>query len=239
MTTYENTIMVGGGKGGVGKSTATHALLYYLAQAGKEIHLVEADTSNPDVAKAHQRKPDKDSDSPAGLPMSLLDLDVEDGWLELLNVRAAHPERVIVINTGARSNLAIERFGPLLATGLEELAAPLVTVWMIDGSRDCVELLIQYRKTFPSTAIHVVRNAHLSRSFEVYDSSKLRRELEASGGHSLTLPPLAQRVAQTMSANRLSFEAAVRSETLAYGHKVALRKWLADVSAVLKDVVPA
>lgn len=240
MTAFENTIIVAGGKGGVGKTTCTLATIYYLVKLGKEVHLIEADTSNPDVAKAHQRKPDKGSDNTAPtLPMSLLDLDVEDGWLELLNVRAEHPERVIVVNTGARSNLAIDRFGPLLSAGLEELGATLTTLWMIDSSRDCVELLIQYRKTFPSTTTHVLRNAHLSRSFDLYDASNLRRELEAGGGLSLTLPPLTQRVAQALSANRLSLADAARSETLPFGHKVALRRWLADVSTVLKDVLPA
>jgi hypothetical protein len=236
MTAYENTIIVGGGKGGVGKSTCTHALLYYLAQLGKEAHLIEADTSNPDVAKAHQRKSDETT---ASLPMSLLDLDVEDGWLELLNVRAEHPQRTLVVNTGARSNLAIDRFGPLLAAGLEELGAPLVTVWMIDSTRDCLELLAQYRKTFPASLTHVMRNAHLSRTFELYDESKLRRELERSGGRSLTLPALTQRVAQVLSANRLSLTDAQHCEALHFGHKVALRRWLVDVSAVLKDLLAA
>ena len=42
-------IMVGGGKGGVGKSTVAMALLDALRQEGNEPLYVETDDSNPDV----------------------------------------------------------------------------------------------------------------------------------------------------------------------------------------------
>jgi NUBPL iron-transfer P-loop NTPase len=229
---YENTIVVGGGKGGVGKSTCASAVIYCLTRAGKKPYLIETDTSNPDVAKAHQSA---DTATPA-LPMSMLDLDIEEGWLELLNVRAAHPDHVLVISTGSRSNLPIQRFGSLLAQGLEELSAPLVTLWMIDGNRDCLELLSQYRETLAAGPIHVLRNAHCARTFELYEQSNLRHELEQNGGLSLTFPPLPERVAQTLSAKRLSFAAAEASDVLPFGHKVALRRWLSDVSSVLMPV---
>jgi MinD superfamily P-loop ATPase len=47
-----NIYWVGGGKGGVGKSMVSMALLDYLLSKGVPALLVESDTSNPDVYKA-------------------------------------------------------------------------------------------------------------------------------------------------------------------------------------------
>ena len=47
-----NTIfLVGGGKGGVGKSLMSMALLDFLHTSGRRPYLVETDTSVPDVFK--------------------------------------------------------------------------------------------------------------------------------------------------------------------------------------------
>lgn len=45
---------VGGSKGGVGKSKLAFALIDYLLDEEKQVVLLETDTSNPDVFKAHQ-----------------------------------------------------------------------------------------------------------------------------------------------------------------------------------------
>jgi len=45
-------IIVGGGKGGVGKSTVTLAIVDTLLAADQPVLLVESDDSNPDVFKA-------------------------------------------------------------------------------------------------------------------------------------------------------------------------------------------
>ena len=44
--------MIGGSKGGVGKSFVTLALVDYLRRSDLHVVLVETDTSNPDVLKA-------------------------------------------------------------------------------------------------------------------------------------------------------------------------------------------
>ena len=46
--------LVGGGKGGVGKSLMSMALLDFLQASGQEPFLVETDTSVPDVFKTYQ-----------------------------------------------------------------------------------------------------------------------------------------------------------------------------------------
>ncbi|MBQ5158889.1 protein mobD, partial [Citrobacter freundii] len=41
--------LIGGSKGGVGKSLVTMATVDYLQERGESVLLIESDTSNPDV----------------------------------------------------------------------------------------------------------------------------------------------------------------------------------------------
>ena len=68
--------LVGGGKGGVGKSMLSMALLDYLRSAENAPLLIETDTSAPDVWKAYKNDVDN----------QCIDLEQKDGWLELLDV---------------------------------------------------------------------------------------------------------------------------------------------------------
>ena len=67
---------VGGSKGGVGKSKLTFALVDYLLDEGKQVLLLESDTSNPDVYKAHHQH---ENDM---LQCREIDLDTSDGWMD-------------------------------------------------------------------------------------------------------------------------------------------------------------
>jgi MinD superfamily P-loop ATPase len=66
-----NIYWVGGGKGGVGKSMVSMALVDYLLGKGVPALFMESDTSNPDVFKTYR----------AALPSELVDLDHVDGWI--------------------------------------------------------------------------------------------------------------------------------------------------------------
>ena len=63
-----------------------------------------------------------------------------------------------LVNTGSRNNDALNRYGNVLAASLEDLNLELVTVWLIAGNRDCLELLQDYAKVFPTSRIDVLRN---------------------------------------------------------------------------------
>ena len=67
--------LIGGRKGGVGKSIVSMALVDYLHELGTDVLLIDSDTSNPDVGRAYQNS----------VETKLLDLDVNDGWIALIN----------------------------------------------------------------------------------------------------------------------------------------------------------
>lgn len=70
-----NIYLIGGSKGGVGKSLITMATIDYLQQQNKEILLIESDTSNPDVWRAYRES----------IETELINLDEADGSTKLMD----------------------------------------------------------------------------------------------------------------------------------------------------------
>ena len=99
---------VGGSKGGVGKSKLSFALIDYLTTREKKVLLLETDTSNPDVYKTHHVHEN------GSLVCKIVDLDVSEGWIKLVNHADEFPGHVAVINSAARSNTGIEKYGAML-----------------------------------------------------------------------------------------------------------------------------
>jgi hypothetical protein len=218
---------VGGSKGGVGKSMMTVATLDYLLEQGQKVLLVECDTSNPDVWKAYREQ----------LKTELINLDEADGWIHLVNTCDRHREEVVVVNTAARNKEAVKQYGQTLDSSLEELGSKLVALWMINRQRDSLELLKEFMDAVPKAEVHVVRNGYFGeeRKFELYNGSKIRDEVESRGGKSITLPDLADRVADDIYSKRLSLSAAAKA--LPIGNRAELGRWRGEVRKVLAEVV--
>ena len=217
---------IGGSKGGVGKSMLALATVDYLLSAGREVLLIECDNANPDVFRAYQEV----------VPTERTDLDEADGWIHLVNVCDAHRDRAVVVNTAARNNVAVTRYGATLDSSLEALNATLVALWVINRQRDSLELLKEFIEAIPRATVHVVRNGYFGdeRKFELYNTSKLRVSIESRGGRSVTLPDLADRVAGDLYTQRLSLDAAAKS--LPIGNRAELARWRGEVRKVLTAV---
>jgi cellulose biosynthesis protein BcsQ len=123
---------VGGSKGGVGKSKLTFALVDYLTAREHKVLLLETDNSNPDVWKAHQPFEN------ASLVCKLPNLDLAEGWIELVNHCDEFPEHIAVINSAARSNAGMEQYGSTLKETLAELERDMTALWVINRQRERV-----------------------------------------------------------------------------------------------------
>ncbi len=223
----KNIYLVGGSKGGVGKSLVSMAVVDSLQTLGESVLLIESDTGNPDVWKAY-------SDSTES---HLLDLDEAGGWIELVNLCHARPDHVVVINTAARNSKGVSAYGQTLNGSLAELDRKLVTLWVINRQRDSLELLKEYMAAIGKGDLHVLRNAHFGdgSKFELYNGSKLRALLEERGGLSLNFPDLADRVSDDLYSNRMSIAVAAREMTI--GNRAELARWRLEVKKVLSGVV--
>lgn len=223
----KNIYLIGGSKGGVGKSLVTMAAVDLLQQRGETVLLIESDTSNPDVWKTC-----KDS-----VRAELVDLDGADGWIQLVNLCAAAPDSPVVINTAARNNKGVSAYGETLNGTLAELGRRLVTLWVINRQRDSLELLRDYMNAIPDAHVHVVRNAYFGDEpkFELYNTSKLRTSVEERGGRSVTFPDLADRVADDLYSQRMSIVVALKE--LPIGNRAELARWRNAVRKVLEALL--
>ena len=206
---------VGGSKGGVGKSIFCMLLADYLTKCkGRKIILVESDTSNPDVGKTFIH-----NDEVEVIPLSL---DSADGWIELVN-HAEACKRDIVINSAARSEEAVEKFGGTLIGSLDELHRTLISFWIINRQRDSIELLKRYMDVVPGE-LHVVRNTFFGepKKFELFNNSNTKIEAEKRGA-TIDCPDLADRVTDDLYSNRLSVARA--SEEMPIGNRAELKRW--------------
>ena len=109
--------LVGGSKGGVGKSIVTMALIDSLQSLDETVLLVETDTTNPDVWMCYRDE----------VETATLDLDEADGWIALINRCESQPDHPVIINTAARNNHGVSVHGVTLDSTLAELQRPLVT----------------------------------------------------------------------------------------------------------------
>jgi len=223
----KNIYLVGGSKGGVGKSLVAMSTVDYLLERGENVLLIESDTSNPDTWKAYKDTTETE----------LLNLDEADGWIQLVNLCDNKPDSIVVINTAARNNKAVTAYGETLNSTLAELKRKLVTLWVINRQRDSLELLKEYMDAIPNTIIHVVRNSYFGeeKKFELYNNSKLRTTVEGRGGKSVTFPDLADRVSDDLYSKRMTITVALKEMPI--GNRAELARWRAEVRKVLETIV--
>ena len=219
--------LIGGGKGGVGKSLLSMTVVDFLGCTGREPFLVETDTSVPDVYKTYQ----------ADTGGELVNLDEREGWIELVNLVDSKPDSTFVINTGARNQTGINNFGKTLSKALPQLKRKLVVLWAIDRKRESLELLSDFLEVIPDAEVHVVRNMYLGteKKFELYNGSKMRAAIETNGGRSLNFPELADRVTDAMNKGRLTIAKAAAE--LSLGDRMELERWREECKTMLSEVI--
>ncbi|SOE98758.1 NUBPL iron-transfer P-loop NTPase [Burkholderia sp. OK233] len=222
MDTTHPIYLVGGSKGGVGKSMVTLALADYLQRQGTHAVLLETDTSNPDVMKALRDE----------IKCAAYDLDDADGWIGFVNFCDTHRGAAVIVNTAARNQTGVARYGGTLA----ELERQLVVLWVINRQRDSLELLHIFGQTFPDTVTHVVRNGYFGMpdKFTLYQESQLRKAIE-TGGQSLDFPDLADRVADELRSQRISIRQA--AEVMQIGQRAELFRWRELCDAMFSKVI--
>jgi hypothetical protein len=220
--------LVGGSKGGVGKSMVTMALIDNLTAKGEKVVLIETDTSNPDVWKTYK-------DDTKG---ALVNLEEGNGWIELINIcgDVENADAVIVINTRAANNQGVQRYGETLNSTLEELDRKLVALWVINRQRDGLELLKDFREALPNALVHVVRNGYFGEEskYQLYNGSKIRKTVEEAGGKSVTFPDMADLLADDIYTKRLTIAKAATD--LPIGNRAELKRWKALASVMFDEV---
>lgn len=222
-----NIYLIGGRKGGVGKSMVAMALVDYLLELGIEVLLVDSDTTNPDVGRAYD----------FGETTKLLNLGVNDGWIKLINACGDWPARTVVINGAARDGQGFQKYGEMLNNALPELQRRLVTLWTINRQRDSLEMLNKFMDEIPQSTVHVLRNGYFgdTEKFELYNGSNLRKKIEDMGGNSVTFPDLGDRVSDAIYSTPMSIAEA--SKELPIGDRAELDRWRGKVKVMFEEII--
>jgi hypothetical protein len=209
---------VGGSKGGVGKSLFSFALADYLLNQETKVLLVDSDSDNPDIFKAH-----KDLELP-NLICRLNSLDDAEGWAELLDTVQNYPEHTVVINSAARTKASTASYGEIMQVALKDMQRELTVFWIINIQRDSIELLHSFQEVFPDVTIHVCRNMYFGRpeNFDLYNHSKAKETIEKTG-MTLDFPDVAVRVATWLYSKRMSIRAA--HPEMPFGTRAELQRW--------------
>jgi hypothetical protein len=219
---------VGGSKGGVGKSVVSIALVDYLNLSNLDPLPIETDTANPDVAALYTEA-------------VFADLDERDGWLEMLKHIEDNPDRIVVINSAARANTGLEKYGKdLLFDALREMGRPCDAFWVVNRTKDSVSMLADFlQMTAGSIPVHVVRNLYFgpSHKFELLNTSNTLEKARATGGKTLDFPDLADRVYEKMNVQRMNVEQALQPGVLSVGDMVELRRWRQEAQLRFAEVI--
>lgn len=183
-------IVVGGGKGGVGKSMVSMCLLDILRE--QSLIYIETDDSNPDVYKAVN----------GSVTSHVINIDTESGYLRLGEVLETENPDYVVINTAARATQSLIEHSVLLSALATETGANLSMVWAMNRQRDGLELLKSFMDNRTGyDAVYAVKNLYfgLPEKFLRYDNSKIKGKVNQT----LELPELNDLLADKLVDERL------------------------------------
>jgi len=171
----------GGGKGGVGKTTATLAMHHAKRARGEDYLLVDGDSTNPDVARA------------LGLeaPENFCDPLEPGSWRQLL---AAARERDVVVNLPAGGDKYFLGKSQLISNAASEDGIQLFYISTLNRTTECLSLLKSSLEMIETTTIKpvVVINEFFGAvyKFERYQRSAERKKIRQLEGIEIVLPEL-------------------------------------------------
>lgn len=222
--------LASGVKGGVGKSMMALALVDYLAfELEKPVLLVDTDTGNPDTWRCYKKIDDK------RVLAKLIDLAHSNGAAEVIDAAEGHSDRVVVINGSARDQEPTKRYVDTLRH-VSDIG--LVTFWLINEQADSLRYLEWFfRESEQPGLVHVVKNAKLAGEMQYarYNQSTLRKDVEAAGGRTITLPVLANRVADLMFSKEQPVHVLASGGQV--GNRAEMCRWRHEVRIILGGVI--
>ena len=217
-------IIIGGGKGGVGKSMVTMATIDALLTDNESITVIESDDSNPDVYKAVN----------GTVHCEVCNLDDQSGYITLGEIIERNKSEWIVVNSAARATSGLIEHSGLLADVVRELGRELIMVWSVNRQRDSLELLKTFLdKAKGYTETYAVINTYFGspEKFQRYFAPatdadpnrppKLRERVTGT----IILPELNDNVADKLTDNRLALWTADACGKLSIAERSALRQF--------------
>ncbi len=203
-------VLLHGDKGGVGKSTTAMVLADSLMSAGVKVAVMDADISNPDVARMF---------ADSGCPRTSVNLRSTDGWMDAMDFVHQHPGYTFVLSMpagiGDKMQHEFSEFVRFLKSfDKKGRKTELVMWWVINLFADSINLLERALQNHGDQfdQVVVVRNLIYGEpeKFILWNESPMKAALEKKGVLTVNLPALHLRVTQKLMAptNIMPFSAA-------------------------------
>jgi hypothetical protein len=221
--------LVGGEKGGVGKSVVARLLSQLFIDKQLAFAALDADQSHGALRRSY---------ADFTQPVDLSRLESADQILD----RALGADRRVVVDLPAQSHQALRRW--VDATDVLAYAREMdvrVVLWHVtDGGFDSVAQLERLLDDFgDSVAYVVVKNEGRSKDFSQLEASRGYQRLVALGGRIVTLPELDPVIMYKLDRSSASFWAAVNASegegALATLERRRARLWLERSAGALRE----
>jgi len=213
-------IVCGGNKGGVGKSFIATAVASLLLTDNNAITLIEADPTNPDIARRFSNH----------AAVILADISDRDGWISLLDELESIETDYIIMSLPAGMN-ALDNIYSLLKRTLESLKIDLNFIFCLSRQFDSIELIEKSMDSgLASFALNniAIQNGFFGENekFDRWRESKLRKKWLEKGFEESFLPELNHRLVDFLEANPMPLHLLPETKKLSTALRLDLDDWL-------------
>ena len=210
MKTNKKYIYVTGGKGGIGKSTFTLALVDYMSQQGKVL-LIDTDPVNADSSAAY--KEGKDTNVRA-IRAKVRAEDTSgqvdaSGLIETLNIADNDEAITIIVDAPAGDSTLLISAGKIITEACKQVSMESIFVWLVDSTdRTPVNALHgAWESIKDANKILIVKNYRKGTNFDFFDNSKTIANInEAKNVQTIDLPKIASRLEEHMRIDRMTWK---------------------------------
>lgn len=224
----KHIFFIHGDKGGVGKTEVAKRMAAVMLQAKEPVTLIDGDNKNPGLHAAFQN---------GELDVHCINVMTPAGRDALFDIIAESPGDVL-IDLPARGSDVTERLtedgasedGFSLELLLAEIEAELTIIFVIDQTRSPLVALKDELAALPdATRWIIVRNWREDRDFTLFDTTKVKADLEARGAAIIDMVRLDPRVNDILENASLNLIKAQTSDKLSMLQKMrvksAVRSW--------------
>jgi hypothetical protein len=223
-------LLTHGEKGGVGKTTAARVLADFYKSREIPFRAFDAEGETGQLLRFLS-----DNTAPVEVTRAELIAPVLDYLMD------GNGQRLALVDLGARSGSDLKSWlyrGGALEEA-EDNALGITVVYVLGGAIDSVGHLKEcYQELGKACSYVIVRNLGVASQFEVYEQSKVRRELLNNGAREITMPALDAAVYQSVDKASLSFLdfADNKGGDFSYTERRYCRTWLRECFAALDEV---
>lgn len=207
-------VIVGGGKGGVGKSTFARALTDYYELRGAKVLPVDGDVENPTLSRFHENAAPLVAQTAKGFESLIASM--EQGEAPLI---------VADLGAGTGQHMAAFEKALGLASAAREFGYEPTLVFMLAPSKDSVGLLGEAVKDHGKEWNYViVRALHKTGSWEIWQTSNAKQAVDKLDPEVIDLPILDGDAFSAVDKADLRFKDAKRPE-LSYTSAAYTARW--------------